>query len=419
MKILWLVNTIFPYPSEQLNLPKQVFGGWLNSLFNELLKYNNIELAIVTVSNKLPYISMSDGKVKYYILPTKNIQKYDGNLMNYYNKVLSDFNPDIIHIHGTEYPYSLPLLKQNKNKTVVSIQGLASICAKHYLIGLKYKDIIKNITFRDIIRNDNIFKQMNKMSKRGKYEKEIIKLSGNIIGRTSWDYANTYAISNKRKYYFCNENLLESFYNNKWDINNIERKSLFISQAAYPIKGLHIFIEALALLKKDYPDIKAYIAGNNILSRKTLREKIKFSGYAKIISKMIKKYNLEDNIIFIGLLNEEKMAERLLKTNVYVQASLIENSPNSLGEAMLLGLPCVASNVGGTSDMLIDKKEGFLYPFTEPSMLASYISKIIEDDDLAIELGSKAREHSLITHNKEVNTKQMIEIYKRIIGEDK
>ena len=112
------------------------------------------------------------------------------------------------------------------------------------------------------------------------------------------------------------------------------------------------------------------------------------------------------------------MVDNLLKANVFVQASSIENSPNSLGEAMLLGVPCVASNVGGTSDMLIDKEEGFLYPYTEPAMLAYYISKVFNDDELASKIGKNAKAHALITHDRKTNTDNMLKIYRRISNEE-
>ncbi|MDD3187683.1 MAG: glycosyltransferase family 4 protein [Bacilli bacterium] len=415
MKIVWIVNTIFPYPSEALNLPKQVFGGWLNSLFEELVKTENIQMIIITVSDKIKYTKIENKNVSYYILPTKNKLKLDNNLNKFYQDIIGSFNPDIIHIHGTEYPMALPLLNNIKIKPVVSIQGMLSVYSNYYLIGLKCKEIIRNISLRDVIKFDNIFIQKKKSIKRGKYEKEIITKANNIIGRTSWDYSNTYAISNNIKYYFCNESLRNSFYKKTWNHEEIEKHSIFISQASYPIKGFHLFLEALTILKKDYPDVKVYVAGNNILLSETLKQKLKISGYSKIIKQKINYYNLKKNIIFTGLLSEDQVVERLLKSNVFVQASLIENSPNSLGEAMLLGMPCVASNVGGTSDMLIDKKEGLLYPFTEPAMLAMYISKVFDNDKYALELGKEARKHALITHDREKNAKQMLNIYDQII----
>ena len=109
------------------------------------------------------------------------------------------------------------------------------------------------------------------------------------------------------------------------------------------------------------------------------------------------------------------MANRLLKSNVFVQASSIENSPNSLGEAMLLGVPCIASNVGGTSTMLKDKEDGFLYPFGDYALLAYYIDQVFKNNDYALKFSKNSQKHANITHNKKTNENCMIEIYKKII----
>ena len=272
-------------------------------------------------------------------------------------------------------------------------------------------DIIKNITIRDIIKKDNIFEQKNKFKIRGQNEVEMLKRAKAVIGRTTWDFANTKAINPKLKYYVGNETIRESFYKNKWDIHNIEKDTIFCSQAGYPIKGFHIFIEAVNILKRENPNIKVYVAGNNILDNKTIKKKIKRTGYAKYICTLIKKYNLQDQIIFLGVLEEKEILNRLLKTNVFVLPSVIENSSNSLAEAMLLGMPCVATNTGGTMDILEHKKEGFLYPYTEPAICAEYINRFLNDDRLCIEYGKNARDRALVRHNPEKNVRDIIDIY--------
>ena len=111
------------------------------------------------------------------------------------------------------------------------------------------------------------------------------------------------------------------------------------------------------------------------------------------------------------------MVERLLKTHVFVLPSAIENSSNSLGEAMLLGMPCVATNTGGTMDILKHGQEGFLYPYTEPAMCAKYISEYFENDILSIQFGSKARKIAIERHNPQKNTEKLIKIYSKIMEE--
>ena len=133
---------------------------------------------------------------------------------------------------------------------------------------------------------------------------------------------------------------------------------------------------------------------------------------------MIKRLHLERNVVFTGPLDEEKMCQRYLKSHVFVCPSSIENSPNSLGEAMVLGVPCVASDVGGVSDMLKHKDEGFVYQTDAPYMLAHYVCEIFENEDLALKFSKNAREHALTTHDRDANTRRLIEIYRDIICRD-
>ena len=115
------------------------------------------------------------------------------------------------------------------------------------------------------------------------------------------------------------------------------------------------------------------------------------------------------------MLEEKEILNRLLKTNVFVLPSVIENSSNSLAEAMLLGMPCVAANTGGTMDILEHKKEGFLYPYTEPAICAEYINRFLSDEKLCIEYGKNAREKALVRHNPEKNVRDIIEIYQDVM----
>lgn len=417
MKVLWIVNTIFPYPAKKIGVNKCYFGGWLNGLADNLKNNNEIKLAIATVYNGRKLLKFNDGKIIYYLVPNKKILKSKETIKNYWKEIDRVFNPDIIHIHGTEIGIGKAVVETCSNRIIItSIQGLVSKISQVYIANIENKDIINNITFRDIIKQDNILQQQKKFRRRGKNEVEIIKKSNAIIGRTTWDYANVKAINPDVKYYIGNETLREVFYNKNWNIENIERHTLFCSQAGYPIKGFHYLVQAIYILKKKYSDIKLYVAGNNIVDSSTLKSRLKKSGYAKYIESLIKKYELQENIVFTGLLDEEQMLQRLLKTHVFVLPSAIENSSNSLGEAMLLGMPCVASNAGGTMDILEHKKEGYLYPYTEPAMCAEYISRIFENDNLAITFGKEAQAVAYKRHNPIKNVNTVIEIYKQLIN---
>lgn len=416
MKVLWVVNSIFPYPAKQLNGKESCFGGWAHSLYNSIKTIDDINFSIVSTYSGKEFKKFIDGNTVYYLVPNTKENKYNDKLKLYWKKIIEDFKPEIIHIHGTEYPKTIPLIRLYPNLNyVVSIQGLINPCYRVCNANIKFSTLLKNLTIRDILKPKTGILTSLSLKSRIKYETEILKNVRYVIGRTTWDKAYVTSVNPKIKYYQGEENLRKSFYSEEWNFKDNEKYTIFFSQAQSIIKGFYIMLEALKFLKYKYPNVKVVVAGNNILDNNSFKAKIKRQSYTKYLQKLINKYKLENNVEFTGYLNEEEYKEKLIKSHVYVQASSIENSSNALGEAMILGVPCVASNVGGTSDMLIDKKEGFLYPYTEPELLAHYIEKYFESDDLCKEMGQNARKHALKRHDWDNNAKQTIKIYEDIL----
>ena len=96
----------------------------------------------------------------------------------------------------------------------------------------------------------------------------------------------------------------------------------------------------------------------------------------------------------------------------------MENSPNSIGEAMILGTPIVSADVGGISTICKDQIEGFLYPAGEIKALSSSIQTVFQlcevHSDRIEKMSRAARLHSKVTHNGEANFKRLLEIYQLI-----
>ena len=81
---------------------------------------------------------------------------------------------------------------------------------------------------------------------------------------------------------------------------------------------------------------------------------------------------------------------------------------------MLLGVPTVASDVGGVTSMLTHGKDGFVYPSDEPYMLAHYIGEIFDHPDLAQTLSESARIHAGETHNAQKNNEALLSVYRTL-----
>ena len=411
MRILWITNIMLPPICEAMGKSVPVTGGWMYSSLRELQKAGELEFAVATVWQGKEFVDKRIEGTRYYLLPLrgKDNQKYQSSLEDHWKRVQREFAPDVVHIHGTEFAHGLAYVRACGAKgVVISIQGLVSVIARYYLGGISTREVLRNVTFRDIVKRDNLFQQQRKFYKRGKIEQEYIRSVDHVIGRTSWDKAHVWAINPDVEYHFCNETLRSEFYKHQWKYEECEKHSIFLSQAGYPIKGLHQVLKALPLVLRHYPDTKLYVAGDDI----TNREWFRLSGYGSYIKRLIKGNKLEGHVFFIGMLSETEICYRYLKSNLFVCPSSIENSPNSLGEAQLLGVPSIAAYVGGVPDMMCGDK-GHIYRFEEPEMLAQKICQIFF-------LGSKMkifdREVALQRHGSDSNAQNMLSVYQMIVN---
>ena len=411
MKVLWICNKRLALVSKEEGIEINPMGGWLDSVSETLSGLPQVQLSVLFRDIK-EYEGRSR-QLRYYSF-------FEDSCYKRIRNVLDRTQPDVVHIWGTEFPHSNEALKASEelgmiDRCVVSIQGLVSLYGKrHYIEGLPEK-IVRRYTLRDFIRHDNIQKGREKFLKRGASEIEALRRTKHIIGRTDWDMAATQMFNPKAVYHFCNESLRNSFYQNRWNISKIERHSIFVSQCSYPIKGFHYMLEAMPEILRKYPDACLYTTGKNLLNL-SRRDSLMITSYQKYLLSLIDKYGLRDHVIFLGNLSEEQICAQYQKANVFVSASTIENSPNSVGEAMLVGCPVVSSDVGGVKNMLEHEKEGFIYQSSAPYMLAYYVNKIFEDDGLACSISENARKHASVTHDREVNMKTMCKIYEEVMA---
>ncbi len=479
MKILWLCNVLPPMVANKLNMQGSGKEGWISGTLSRFIamadgtvkenpdsiyatenngKPSEIHRAQKEIQLSLAFPVDSLQKEKYYSInlsdnfTVKCFGYYENTNMpeNYclsmeagFKAIIEELQPDIVHVFGTEYGHTLAMARVIKElekhyaektganittngntaeslkktcppKLLIGIQGVISKCGEEYTAELPYS-AIHGLTFRDLIKKDNISRQQAKFLERGEMEKEAIALASNVTGRTAFDESFVKSVNPDARYYFMNETLREVFYTGQWELEKCSRHSIFISQGDYPLKGLHILIEAMAKIAENFPDAVIYVAGADITAYGSLKEKIKIGSYGKYLRKLTNALGLSGKVIFTGRLDEKQMKEMYLKCHTYVCASSLENSPNSMGEAMLLGVPVVASRVGGIPSLIEENIEGLLFEAGNSEGLADNIIRLWNDDDLAISLGKKGRERAITTHNGDVNYNRLLEIYCEIL----
>ncbi len=413
MRILWSVNTLMPKVAKKLGIKSSHAISWVDAMSKRLMASGDIELAIVSpTDNAINFKVESDGIIFYLIKETGSNEEW--------LKVLSDFRPDIIHLYGTEKGHNLPLLEMSQSvPVVISLQGILTEYERFYYGGIDVSTLIKNITIRDIIRG-TVFKERKNFQRLAKCEQKMLNMVKYVEGRTEWDRVAATTINDKLMYYYCPRLLRNAFYEcEPWSVDTFEPHTIFIHQGNYPIKGLHFVLEALALLRKRYPDVRLYVAGNDIINRKTTKDKLKRNGYSKYLKKLVDRYDLSNCITFTGYLTAEQLAKKLSVCNVMVIPSSIENSPNSLAEAELVGVPCVASYVGGNYEMLRDNQDGFLYCYNEPGILAEKVSQIFDSVEIAHRFSQSARAFAMKRHDPQTLETMLRNIYNDVIEREK
>ncbi|MBR3602316.1 MAG: glycosyltransferase family 4 protein [Lachnospiraceae bacterium] len=425
MKVLWVCNIMPPIIGQYLGKECSVKEGWISGILMRMMKEKEeVELGIcypvedVSEEGKKEVVINDDKKIVCYGFAEDTVhpENYGGDgLEKRIGEIIRDYNPEVLHVFGTEFGHSLAAVKSfgNPKHTLVGIQGVISECAKEYMADLPL-DVQGQVSFRDWLKKDSMKQQQEKFFIRGEREKEVLKLCGNVTGRTDFDKEAAKNINPQVKYFFMNETMRGEFYEGKWEYKKCKKHSIFFSQADYPLKGFHYLLQALQIVKEKYPNVTVNVAGNSLVNYTTLKDKIKISAYGKYLRKLIKEMDMKDKITFLGKLSAEEMKQQYLKCHTFVCASSLENSPNSVGEAMLLGTPVVASYTGGIPSMVEHEKEGLLFEKGNVKALAEAIMRTWEDKEMVDVMTNEARVRARKTHDADENYRALMGMYREI-----
>ena len=236
-----------------------------------------------------------------------------------------------------------------------------------------------------------------------KREREIISGNRFFMGRTEWDQAYVRACNPSAYYFHGGELLRATFWKKRWDIERVKRFRVIFTNAGHPRKGTEVLLDAIKILKSIYPDIHVCIAG--AISRR--------SGYGKYLRGRIAE--LAGAAVELGPLNAEEMVKEMLLSHVFISPSFIDNSPNAVCEAQLLGMPVISTYTGGVPSLIEDRRTGLFFPTGDAPLLASKLRDIFEDDELAVKLGSQAHSVARRRHDPDVIVREIVSVYEDVL----
>jgi len=411
MKVLWLSH-IQILPVDFISKNSYPGGNWISSLMQLVEDVESIELGIAFFGDETISIQSTKGTSYFQIKQTKK-NKIQDLLFRWEHKIDSDlqkksilniinkFNPDVIHIFGTEALFGL-FINEINIPTVIQLQGLLNPCLNAWKIpGLTNFKLIINSTTSLFLRGAGLFHDYYRFRNKAKREIDILNKCSNYIGRTHWDKAITRLYSPNSNYFHCDEVLRDSFYKNKWVNHSSEVFVISSTINADIYKGLDVILKTADLLCKN-TDLKFEwnIYGVN-----------KECEYVHLVENLLKIKSNENNVNFKGIVNENELVKALLNSNIFVHCSYIDNSPNSICESQIIGLPVISTNVGGISTLISNDYNGILVPPNDPHYLAQSIIELSLNPNKMTSISDNSYMTAHKRHNKNTIVNDLINIY--------
>lgn len=406
MRVLWLSVTPSLYE-------EKISGGWVASLERIIRQYGKgIELGIAFEHTDKYFKVVRDGVTYYPINKIDTRLKKFRLMLNYDNdwnflkplikNIIDDFKPDIIHCFGSEWPFGL-IARDVNVPMVIHMQGFANIYALSASMCCRLSDQYKYHHYNPFSMFHYWYRSL-KTDASNKREQEVMRCNKYFMGRTEWDKNIVKYYSPGAKYYHCEEAIRPEILHSQktWKFKFRKKMRLITISSASSLKGNDLILRTAKLLKEFGFDFEWRVAGS----------KDSFKFFESLLS-----LRHEDlNIKLLGYINPVQIVDELSDADAYVHTAIIDNSPNSLCEAQLIGCPVVSTNVGGIPQLIENGGTGILYPFNEPHTLAFTLMNIFGDKDLLEKLSANELKVSHARHDELKVVERLSFIYQEIIN---
>ncbi|MCK6622843.1 MAG: glycosyltransferase family 4 protein [Calditrichaceae bacterium] len=394
MKALWLA----PYPLNRIrNIPvKYRQRGehpctWIVTLSDALSRLPEVELHIITQRSNIaaPFHCFQDN-IHFHFLKTGStlpflpigyswILPYDvftgfKKDRKMLLKKIREINPDIIHVHGTETPYAISAVESGYPH-LISLQGIIS-----RLVEL-------NPSYRN--------------KKLAMLEKEVIRRGENFVAKTDFIQRLVQEMNPTAIIYPIDNIVNPAFF--RVSRNGIAQKRIVFAGSISPAKGAKETLLAFAEFSNEFPDYQLDLIGGGSPQ------------YISELKAVASTYNISDKIHWHGFITHQQMAEVFSKAKILVFPSQMDTSPNIVAEAMVSGLPVIATRVGGIPDMISHNQTGYLIEKPDHRLIYAALKTVLENDDLYRQISEKARSTARLRFSEAYNVEKVLTAYQEIL----
>jgi glycosyltransferase involved in cell wall biosynthesis len=186
---------------------------------------------------------------------------------------------------------------------------------------------------------------------------------------------------------------------NKFGLQNGEKIILTV-QRLHVRKGVQFALEAFSEVEKKYTDVKFLIVGDG-------PEK-------KVLLRLAEDLAIQDKVIFAGAVENSDLPQYYAAADIFAFHSIYEGFGIVMIEAAASGKPIVTTGSGGSLDIVRNGLNGLLVPAKDSRALADAMMKVLENPELGVSFGRKAREIAEQEFSWDRVSEKYLTIFKRL-----
>lgn len=309
-------------------------------------------------------------------MPLDVLTRY-ASLRRQVRKVILKLQPDLIHVHGTEYGYGLTALETNV-PTIVSIQGIVNLYAR----------VSPSIFFR----------------LQAPIELHVIRTAKYFGSRTAWANSFIHSLNNTANIYDLPEAVDQVFFKK---VAEQSTQNILLVGSVLQRKGIEEALDAMSLVLAQCPSAKLLVVGDGK------------PDYLQELKQRTKSAGIEAHVEWLGFKTAEEIVALHAASALLIHPCRIDNSPNSVAEAMVSGLPVIASNVGGIPSMIENGVTGLLVEPRNHRQLAEAVIALLHNEAERKRLASRAKEVAFERHLPSKVAEKTLSVYDDIIAKEK
>ena len=388
MRILWISASIFDAKEEKQS------GVWQKAMAFRLAEDKGIILGNISYQSLTKDISRSVyNNIMQWGIPRlgraiKGMPPQKVCVL--FEQAVKEFNPDIIHVWGSENPFKLlPFLSIKNIPVLLTVQGVLGSISETILKGLSFREVVSTIGIREILTNSSLIAIRRSFIKETLIEEQILRAADFIETQSDWTDSQIMPINSNARFFRTQRVLRNSFlHSRKWLSFEHSKPIIYTASWGYSLKGLHILIDALAIVRDFFPDVELRIAGA------VGRHDWLGDGYFRLILRKIREHRLEQNVVWLGAIDSNEIALNLQQASVFVSTSFVESYSLTLAEAMCIGTPSVISYAGAMPELALPEREALFFSPGDYKRCANQIIRLLKNGDLALELSSRSIKRS-------------------------